>query len=510
MKLLKTLIILSIALSSITSIRFTVFGDPGQFDLLFPLAVPSSIKPGVKIPATSTPLTTKCHIKGQNFNKMSNWEGVLSAFHNQLEKADTSVILGDMVYSESKYASGQYSKGYWTPLETGEDAEQYWRERLRCAWDGFFTVTKKHLLRNHHKFVNGNKFSTKFQVIPGNHLYDINPQDEVSYMNKLTNENDDFTWYPAGSDWLNGVRLQRIEEKHQIVYFLDFNSAVFDGVSSKNGTIYDGSSDDILDQIQKNLKAGFWNLDGVTNDDIFSTLEGLFEALAAIENDTPDKATIRVIRAHHPPFTVTGDSTGMFQYKSKLNGLTFLEACKKSKVNVYFASHFHSGQIWAIDYSKVSSLTGKGVRTPQENFSKDPKKNYECFPLDCSAYSLSTGIDLQNQKYLYVVLIGNSGRYFEPVNPDNNSYGTLLFARSRNNGADKSVADRWHSNQSGNYYGGAYANFDTNENKKTTIKIKIYENNAGQAEKVANLELITGTSQDINGFQGHNPYKRLK
>jgi hypothetical protein len=82
-----------------------------------------------------------------------------------------------MVYTETKYATVKHKNGFWIPFENGQDPESIWKERLRCCWKAFFNSTKESLLKINNKFVENNRFSKYFQLVTGNHLYDINPSE---------------------------------------------------------------------------------------------------------------------------------------------------------------------------------------------------------------------------------------------------------------------------------------------------------------------------------------------
>jgi hypothetical protein len=470
MKLIKILLLISLAFAS-NAHKLGVFGDPGQFDVLFPYAVKPADKKAATIKVEYTPETTNdCKINKVDFNTMTNWQGVLASMGSLIKTVDQAVILGDMVYPESKFTSGPFAAGYWRAFDNKAVPKAYWEARLKCAWGGFFAATKGSIDAS---FIAATKFSAKLQMIPGNHLYDVNPGQEVGFMSAITTDAAGIKWFPSTvktPTWLNAVRLQKIEDGEQNIYYLDFNSAVFETAVSADGAVVDGKdATKALAAIKVNLAAGFWNQEGITAEDVYSTLEGVFAALAEMKKDT-GKPTIKVLRAHHPPFNLEGDFNGMFQYKSS-TGMTFLEACSDAGVHLYLASHHHSSQIWSYEYAKSKALIGKLAKGKAEFAGADA---YNCFPKDCKAYTLSTGITLKTPKYLVVLLIGNSGRFFDPITPATNSYGNFLFGRANNGDATNSEG-RWRAMQAKNYYGGAIIEFLTVKGGATTITANIYE-----------------------------------
>jgi len=245
-------------------------------------------------------------------------------------------------------------------------------------------------------------------------------------------------------------------------------------VDNKEYEYYDGRANDIEDIIQKKLNNGYWNLKGVNAKDVLQTLEGIFSALAVIK--TTSKPTIKVLRAHHPPFNLEGDFTGMWQYRSKnkaFEGKTFIEACKIAGVHLYLASHHHSAQAWSFPYCEVDHLVKNIGVTGYPNIQKYEKMGQvqNCFPQDCKAVNtVDATMNLNAPSHMYIALIGNSGRYFDPITPAGNSKGTLIFGRANNAKPDTSKDNKRWKKTEDNYYGGAIATFDN-----LTVKIEFYE-----------------------------------
>jgi len=159
----------------------------------------------------------------------------------------------------------------------------------------------------------------------------------------------------------------------------------------------------------------------------------------------------------------------MFNYKSKLNGKTFVEACKANKIALYLASHHHSAQVWSFDYANLATIVTKQQKGAVK-FEKGADV-FNCFPTDCKAWTQTDSVTLDAPEKLYVVLVGNSGRYFDPITPSTNSYGTFLFGRANNS---LTAGDsRWKdatTNVSTNYYGGAMVSITP-----TAIKAQIFD-----------------------------------
>jgi hypothetical protein len=292
------------------------------------------------------------------------------------------------------------------------------------------------------------------------------------------------TWYNAsgavtsGANWLNAVRLQTVPDKDGTIYYLDFNSAVFEAVNGLSG-----SDATILTKIKTYLETNtYWNTKGISEQGVLDTVEGIFQALNNMPDDKTGKNTYRVLRAHHPPFNLEGDYVGMFSYKSKTGGKTFIQACKAAKVHLYLASHHHSAQLWSFDYAGADTLP-----TIVKGSDTKPKKevqtgSYTCWntkdKAKCDAYTLDTKGSLTSPKTLYVALIGNSGRYFDPITDANISYGNFLFGRASN----PEGAGALKISQAKNKYGGAILTIDSG-----AFKVEIYE--SGSTTAVATLKV---------------------
>jgi len=466
------------------------------------------------------------------FTGMKNWERVLGANLRRIGTADEVVILGDEVYPESKFlgtTTDDEGGVQWSEPSIIKDQDKrakYWEDRRNCGWAAFlrsFDVTGSDL-----KLDNG-IMHAKLVAMPGNHLYDVSPAQEIKFMDTVFPSAHSATtvWYngstkhtnTAGISWHNSVRMDTKTiaggRTFTTVIFIDFNSSLLE----LSGSCHGKRTEVCVAQIQTTLnsRSTFWMAKAqVKAQDVYNHNEGLFYALAAASGVA--NAYI-VLRAHHPPFNLEGDFLSFVNYRcastelTGWTGLTTLQAFEKAKVALYLASHHHSAQILAFPYSKISDLKDKPKRV----------KNGDTTWLKCLAEGQACGdtpptysynVNWADPKYLFIALVGNSGRYFDPIETDRGTYATLIWGRAGSTddiptGKEKDVKKEWKkaANSPNYYYGGAKVNFSD-----AGIKVRFHEvkPSATTTDQTAGLLLNTHATSDSIDYVDKNVAAKLK
>jgi hypothetical protein len=478
--------------------------------------------------------------KVTHFNKvhtgLANWERVLGANLPRVRAANEVIILGDMVYPESKWVSDTTNNNggvQWlepTSLSEDDKRAKYWERRRNCGWAAFFrSFDHAGSDLGMETTANNNVMHPKLIAMPGNHLYDVSPKEEIKFMDAMFPGAHAGTvvWYSAntrndpntGKSWHNAVRMDTKTiaggRTHTSVVFIDFNSSLLELSASCNGL----TKDQCLGNIQTalNSKGKYWMAKAQVKPlDVYNHNEGLFHALAAASQVA---SAYIVLRAHHPPFNLEGDFMAFAKYPMHTDldgwkGLTVLQAFKKAKVAVYLASHHHSAQILAFPYSKVGDLKTKDQRSrPQTTVMQWLKCLNQGQPCGNTAPEFSYNVDWANPKYLFIVLVGNSGRYFDPIETDDRTYATLIWGRAGSadaipEGEEDTVKSKWKNpdNSPKYYYGGAKVNFSD-----AGIKVRFHEVKPGQTttDPTAALLLNTANASDAIDYVDRNVASKL-
>jgi len=446
---------------------------------------------------------------------MPNWTRVLTGLKDKIAASDALTVLGDMVYPESKFygeskdlTSASKAGNLWKEPagETDNDKrERYWQQRRHCGWIAFTksfgfvdSVKAKYSDKS-------GKLNAIAQLLPGNHLYDISAKNELAQMGVYTTEDKAVTtWYsgknaPIQSDkplWTNSVRVTKVAKDGVKVVFIDFNSAIFELVDKCNPCETDK---DVLKAITSNIWDSFlMGKKDIVAQEVFDHIEGLFEAIGK-EKDNG----IVALRAHHPPFNLEGDMGGILHYRSVGHGkITLLEACKASKISLYLASHHHSAQLWAFPYDKVDANLSK-VKVPAGTRKNDFSDCNDTSGKKCKGSSFAYDLKLDDPKFLFVVLVGNSGRFFDPCESDDASIGHSLWCRAGTSLKPEAWASndfKKPENSATFHYGGAMMTFS-----KTAIKTEYYEVENGKPAVVTNtftLTIKTASTATIKGVDG--------
>lgn len=504
-----TLLTIFIAISPIFNYTLAVFGDIGEIvpfrkvefdkatktplpETLLKLAI-STITEG----KTESDAVCKFGEKGKEIDvtkkgALANWESVLESFKDRIKVANHVVILGDMVYTESKFFTTAQNPVWNSPFPLPADpvtkiptadaikkSSVYWEARRRCGWIAFY-----HSIKNSSsaaKLMTGVKISAAVSLIPGNHLYDVSPTWELDNMSKIVTEATGVQWFNGGGlssiktdNWHNAARVTTAEDKEGKVIFIDFNSAAFeltDNCKCDPKKAVESKSQCIA-EIKKNvLKSFLMAREQIKEENVYSSVEAVFQAIKAAKLKNAKNDHYIVLRAHHPPFNVEGDVMGILNYQSLVyGGMTLVQAAGDAKISLMLASHHHSSQVWAFPYIKAGKLQTKTSLGPA-NKDKRIASASKCFhyaDAKCTksqTFKETIKTNFAAPEYFVVVLVGSSGRFFDPVEQDFASYGALLWALADSSNKFVGTGDiegEWKTKSFSPkyYYGGAMINFN--------------------------------------------------
>jgi hypothetical protein len=173
-------------------------------------------------------------------------------------------------------------------------------------------------------------------------------------------------------------------------------------------------------------------------------------------------------------------------------GKTLFQIMKEKNVNIYLASHHHSAHVLAFNYN---------LDTPLDQFVKQDQVlvSNGCFGT-CDANSpftqeFFTKKDAKGtnkaEQWLYIFVIGNSGRFLDPLETDQRTRGVLLWGRG-NNGSENLCSDPSTFNKK---FGGA--NFSFN---KDSVKVNFFEVGKASDTKVDIANITISNKSGDNNF----------
>ncbi len=464
----------------------------------------------------------KCVLDGNEIkgvDGMNHFETVIcnNKVANYIENSDSAIILGDMVYAESKgFVYNPFSPT--SPDTTSFEKTalftthaQKWENRLKCGWNVFKNLMKGYAsvcsaTTNKDavaaKIWSSNKLHKDFMLLPGNHAYDVHSQIEFEQMLEITAQNEKSTWVGGslGSDWKifqDSPRLTKYQKDGVKVQLLDINTSFIGCLSPPfaKGTWAIKADDNDNTHFMKCMVLSGADR-AYTKTAAQNYWKKVIDAIKSFDQD----AQWKVIRSHHPPLNVEGmDMSAFWDFHlpvstdntAKSYDKSLLENMKTAKVHVYMASHHHSAHIMAYNYNSGKDLS---------KFKKGTSTATECtngctFTDTKNLYTRSGAAE-----YLYVFVIGNSGRFLDPFETDGKTRGVVVWGRGNSAGEKVCNAGTFVHK-----YGGANFNFSASKvevnffevaaKTDTSIDIAKFELNIGTGTNAFNIETVFATKQ---------------
>jgi len=517
-KLLNTLLILSLISFSLQADKYTlaIYGDNGQVEYWAKNQMPGAkttqadmdkfyktILPHEKYELGPFKCVVKVNNKATDLTKQEGFVNFNHILENKeaariLKEADGAVIIGDVLYLETKRLATKKPDPKNPSLQKHTlEQESQWQARLECGWNLFFESLQRvglAVLKNNKNLKNGGVVTvdSKIEMLAGNHSQDFNlsrEEDQVRSINKepLTKkpqhkevrvkENDKF--------FTESPSLIRIQFKSFDIEFLDFNSANLACVNAATEQDYINChwSPSTISLKQAQLYA-------------YRVAEYIKKfTLNKDAKNVETKRVWRVMRAHHPPLnTEDGDADFYFNditvfniSSKKAEKVNLWKLMKEKKVNVFLGSHTHAAEVLALPYNYAfKKLDTKGCEGPaqlgcavaQTNnpFLSGATLSPKC--TDGLKYNLpiNASHDLNNDM-LYVFIFGNSGRSLDALKSGKASVGVMIWARANEyvvGGAKKHA------------FGFAVAEFTDK-----SVAITFYENTPDAANKLINAASFT-------------------
>jgi len=234
---------------------------------------------------------------------------------------------------------------------------------------------------------------------------------------------------------------------------------------------------------------------------------------------------ILVIRSHQTPFNLEGDMKEFFypitftEGKITVTAKSVMDQMKDCGVFLFIGSHHHSGQILAYKYGSTTKMDSakpklKDLRTKDfkqcTNAPTDFAAVNQAYADDCAKKEYAATVSFSAPTYLFVLVIGNSGRFFDPIESPTGTYAKLLFGRAKTGGftGNASALPKYYEEHSAsNLYGGANIAFTG-----TAVKVAFFETAiTGQGStgttyavtETATLTLTDGTNGTLKSVDDH-------
>jgi len=367
----------------------------------------------------------KCVMDGGKGEGLKNFQGVLCVVNDYIERSNQIVLLGDVVYTESKYSR----------IVNGVlEGQKLFERRLRCAWNIFADMLKNYRTTCKEGSeeaalklwdAKANKLDENFYLVDGNHTYDVNYKIEEAYSQRLSKSRGIYVGAgPKETDMgknYNSLFPRFTEERTStglVIQFLDINLIpVTLALDPKAGI----RNEEQYNIYRKNEYGGYPFVPSYT--DCVNYIKYLWQAMGLFNND----AHWRIIRSHHPPFNMRLDGEGVVLWSAKYNGKTFFDLLKEKKVKIWMASHEHNGILLAYPFEKFNLLKNKFSPTKTKGtkciyydsieFENNEKTTQD---RDCAntvvRYELEDDFNSSAYGYLWTFIIGNSGREIDQLN----------------------------------------------------------------------------------------------
>ncbi len=344
--------------------------------------------------------------------------------------------------------------------ELGLKHTEKWVSRLNCGWAVFkdllssydtvcgatdakvkatFTAAAAKIWNKTAK-----KLASDFLLVTGNHSLDVESVKEFTEMKTLTPDSEKSQWEKkaelvqmstvADTDnaYLTFPKFSTYTEGGVKVQFLDINTSM---ISCLDPPAF------MIDQADGGVKDLIWKrcMAASGSDRLYSRQEGQNYWMKVVKgiNSFANDAAWKVVRSHHPPLNVEGADMQVFwNYKETETGFTktFLEVMNKKNVNLYLASHHHSSHIMAYQYLHANKDNmGKFKATDARKATLEPTGCHG----ECEVATVNARWSTQNkagQNYLYIAVIGNSGRFLDPMETDQRTRGVLLWGKGSKKG----------------------------------------------------------------------------
>jgi len=396
-----------------------------------------------------------------------------------IRDSDAIVVLGDMVYPEVK---GFYDKTKFGEAISTTNTKKWstqWEERVRCGWNIFGSLLKNYeavcgvnkVVGAAAKLWSGNKIPSAFQLIAGNHAFDVNNVVDFEKQFTLTQIGGGLRGYIRSFFNYNNGDIDPIFTVTTVgkvtVQTLDINASIIGCLQNSFLADGDPKESDYNDCVATaNMATTFSESDALAYYD---------KIVLGIKKFTTN-ATWRVVRCHQPPFNIEGpDQKPFLKYKRSGSTKTLVDLMNDYGVEMIIASHHHSSQVLAYE------------RTQKWKFLKGAASAVTGTAIDLGASTLPmTGNGTPKHNYMYTFVIGNSGRFLDPIQPDEKTVATLLWAKG-NSVTDEKMCKNTNASTK---YGGANFEFASTsvtvtffeDNGSNTIGTKVFTVNKGEGD----------------------------
>lgn len=426
----------------------------------------------------------------ENFKSIMTHEN----FHKKINDADNIVILGDIIYVETKNLL----------IKQKLNSFEKWINRLECGWNIFIRALEevKLIKYDHEKDYKEPQalIDSRVDILGGNHDFDVN----IFYQEKLYKNLGEFecnkpsVFYNMTRTYFGNSNKKKEIFTYTPVFItirfpdfeieiLDFNSAMLYCIAKKESD-YDMC---MRTNSYTSMK------------DSLLYFSKIIEGLNKFNEKQEEKENYKiwkVIRTHIGPLNPEDGDELIYFDPINLNGKSYIliDEIIRRKINIIFSSHVHYSAVMAYSYSRkfidnriinptclnLSKTAGFGCyAAPGEG--KDIFLNELEFSKNCQnqkKFILPINNDSDNDKnnILYQFISGNSGRNLEPLKEGRDSNGFLIWSRSMKEN------DKFN-------YGFSTANFYKNK-----LEIKFFEvvNDEPSLIKTADFTVHNGSIQN--------------
>lgn len=363
----------------------------------------------------------------------------------KIKAADNVVILGDLVYVESKHLL----------VDKKLRSLDKWVNRLECGWNLFLRALEKSGLVKFKLDEKLNKgllpsFNSKVDMLAGNHELDVDIYLQEKYYKNLES-------FSEEKDKL-GIKAYNItknyfgeEAKKEDVFtytpvfitinFRDFKIEFLDFSTANLYCLHMKNEKDFNDCAIRNSYISYT--------EALDYGEKIIQGLKRFTQVEDDLRIWRVIRTHIGPLNPEdGDEMIYFNYiYLKSNTYLVIEEMKKARVNIILSAHAHYNAVMAYPYSRkfvdnranpschdsshteksnfgCYTLSDSNIFSSNLKFSKDCKDQISLIlPMNYSDYQAENGI-------LYQFQTGNSGRVADSLKSGKDINGFLIWSRT--------------------------------------------------------------------------------
>ena len=450
--------------SSTDSYTLAVFGDMGQVDYFYDVVN--------KIKSPTEEETNKwyadnlskeeynltnygCEVTKNGTKVDLNQKKGLTNFRNIVQNPEVKnivknsngfVILGDVVYPESKFLN--YNGGKFGKLKF----ENKWQDRVRCAWNVFFRELELVNLVRFQKDALNNpvpEFADELEIIAGNHSFDIDVYYEESLIDKIptfkakSHPYSELLKETYGDTFINRAKVYTVTPKFITItfkefsiQFLDYDSYAIACLNSANEAGY--------------LECNKYNTVNIPYADAKKYAWKIYTILTTrFLESSKNRRVWKAMRAHHPPVnSEDGDADFYFDDITTINfqgqevNVNLWKAMRENFVTLFFGSHIHTAAVIVLPFNKNyvkkpsvckdSSKVWGCYATKSENVvAENPVFQKVCKDGYKKTLPIKTGSKLAEENYLYVFINGNSGRILDPVKYGKITNGLVLWARSQ-------------------------------------------------------------------------------